>query len=113
MVVDILGSILSGMPWGPHINRMYGDLDNPRRLGHLFLAIEVRRFLPIDEFKATLKDMTTELTSLEAAEGFVRVCYPGQRSGECRSRRAKYGIRIDAGLYTELQCLGETFGVVI
>ena len=44
MAIDIFGSLLAGMPWGPHIARMYGDLDSPRRLGHFFAAWDVRRF---------------------------------------------------------------------
>ena len=44
MAIDIFGSLLAGMPWGPHIARMYGDLDSPRRSGSLFCSVGCAAF---------------------------------------------------------------------
>lgn len=111
MVIDILGSVLAGMPWGPHIVQMYGDMDKPRKLGHLFIAIDVERFMPLEAFKANLAAMIDELEAQDTAEGFQRVMYPGQPEGERRERRRKVGIPIDRGLYDELVELGESVSV--
>ena len=55
--------------------------------------------------------MLGEVGSLEPAEGFDRVCYPGQIEGEKRRERAKDGIPIDPGLCQELRELAETFRI--
>ena len=105
MVIDILCSVLTGMPWGPHINRMYTDLGEPRRLGHFAQALDVERWMPLDVFKGRLAEMLREFGELPPAEGFERVYYPGQIEGEQRQRRAAEGIPVDPGLYAEMEAL--------
>ena len=111
MAIDILGSLLAGMPWGPHITRMYGDLDSPRRLGQFFVAWDVRRFLSLDRFKRNLRAMCDELNALAPAPGFQRVSYSGQLEGERREARRIEGIPLEPGLFEELAELGRSVGV--
>ena len=40
MIIDIFCSVLSGMPWGPHINAMYGEMDRPPRVGAFIAALD-------------------------------------------------------------------------
>ena len=112
MAIDIFGSLLASMPWGPHIEQMYGDLNTPRRLGHFFAAWDVRRFLPLDLFKRTLREMCSELNAQAPAPGFKRVCYPGQLESERRKRLMTRGVAVDSGLYDELTELGRSLDVV-
>lgn len=111
MAIDIFGSLLAGMPWGPHIAPMYGDLESPRQLGHFFAAWDVRRFLSLDLFKRNLQAMCDELNSVPPAPGFRRASYPGQLEGECRKSRGRAGIPLDSGLCRELTELGRTVDV--
>ena len=113
MAIDIFGSLLAGMPWGPHIARMYGDLDSPRRLGHFFAAWDVRRFLPLHRFESSLRAMCGELNALAPAPGFKRVTYPGQLEGDRREARRINGIPLDPGLFGELAELGRSVNVVL
>jgi ureidoglycolate dehydrogenase (NAD+) len=111
MVIDIFSSVLTGMPWGPHINAMYGDLTNPRKLGHFVMALDVNRFLPIDIFKQRLGEMLDEFINLPPADGFTKVYYPGQIEGLRREQRNSEGIPIPPGLLNELKELGERYQV--
>ncbi|HRW05311.1 MAG TPA: Ldh family oxidoreductase [Caldilineaceae bacterium] len=111
MVIDIFCSLLAGMPWGPHINRMYGEMGDPRRLGHFVMAMDVERLLPLARFKENLGEMLTEFTALEPAAGFDEVCYPGQIEGRHREQRRAEGIPIEPGLAKELAGLGRRFQV--
>jgi ureidoglycolate dehydrogenase (NAD+) len=111
MIIDIFCSVLSGMPWGPHINKMYGELDAPRQLGHFIGVFDIKRLMPLAVFKQRLGDMLSEFGRLPPAEGFDRVLYPGQREGLRREKRQVEGIPIDPGLYQELEVLGKRFGV--
>ena len=113
MAVDIFGSLLAGMAWGPHIVQMYGDPVSPRRLGHFFAAWDVRRFMPLDRFKRDLRVMCDELNTLTPAAGFERVCYPGQLEAERRESRRIKGIPLDSGLYNELAELGRSLNVAL
>ena len=111
MVIDIFCSLLSSMPWGPHINRMYTELDAPRHLGHFIMAIDVNRLLPLARFKANLGEMLRELTALETAPGFDQVYYPGQIEGFQRAHRRATGIPLEAGVVDELTKLGQRYHV--
>lgn len=111
MIIDIFCSLFAGLPWGPHINKMYAEMDAPRKLGHFVMALDVSRYIPLEEFKRNLTQMCHEINALPPAEGFDKVYYPGQVEAERRARRAVEGIPIDPGLYEELMELGERFGV--
>lgn len=111
MIIDIFSSILSGMPWGPHVNAMYGQLNEPRKLGHFIMALDIDKLMPLDLFKRRLREMLREFNALPPAKGFDRVYYPGQRAGERLQRRRVKGIPIDPGLYQELEELGQKLNV--
>ena len=111
MIIDIFSSVLSGMPWGPHINAMYGNMDEPRKLGHFVWVLDIKRFMPLALFKRRVGEMLGEFGGLPAAEGFERVFFPGQPEDEIRKLRAVEGIPIDPGLRRELVALGKRLGV--
>lgn len=111
MIIDIFCSVLAGLPWGPHINLMYGEMDEPRKLGHFVMAIDVKRLLPLEFFKGHLGAMLEEFGQLPPADGFNQVYYPGQIEGLNRERRRAEGCPIDPGLFAELSELGQRFGV--
>lgn len=111
MIIDIFCSVLAGMPWGPHINQMYGQMEEPRKLGHFIMAIDVRRLMPLDLFKSHLGAMLEEFTQLPPAAGFDAIYYPGQIEGLRRQQRRAEGLPIDPGLYAELAELGKRFDV--
>ena len=111
MMIDIFCSLLTGMPWGPHINKMYEQMEQPRQLGHFIIAIDARRFMPLEQFKARLGQMLAEFRQIPPADGFQRVYYPGELEGLRRRERRAEGIPIDPGLWAELAALGERMGV--
>ena len=111
MVIDIFCSLLAGMPWGPHINQMYAELNAPRQLGHLIMAMDVKRFMPLETFQQNLREMLREFNALEPAAGFDHVYYPGQIEGLQREQRRAEGIPIEVGLAKELAELGQRYNV--
>lgn len=111
MIIDIFCSVLAGLPWGPHINAMYGELDARRELGHFITVLDISRLMPLEVFKHRLGQMLREFNALPPAEGFERVYYPGQIEGERRQQRSVEGIPIDPGLYGELEDLGSKYDV--
>jgi ureidoglycolate dehydrogenase (NAD+) len=111
MVIDIFCNLLTGMAWGPHINRMYVDLDESRGLGHFVMALDVGRFAPLEVFKDRLRAMLQEFGDLPPADGFQRIYYPGEIEGLTARERGLNGIPIDAGVRHELETLGARLGI--
>ena len=55
MMVEILCSLLTSMPYGKNITSMYkAPIDLPRLLGHFFMAINIESFTEKDLFKKRL-----------------------------------------------------------
>jgi LDH2 family malate/lactate/ureidoglycolate dehydrogenase len=57
LMIDVLCAFLAGAPFGPDIPKMYGDLRQQRRLGGLVGAIDISRFLPLEQFQARVRDL--------------------------------------------------------
>jgi ureidoglycolate dehydrogenase (NAD+) len=111
LTIDVFCALMTGMPFGPHINRMYFELERPRRLGHFMTFWDVSRFIPLEEFKQQMERMTSELHELSLFKGFKHIYYPGEIEGECRCERIAKGIPLEEGLYKELSMLGERLEV--
>jgi ureidoglycolate dehydrogenase (NAD+) len=111
LTIDVLCALLTGMPFGPHINRMYFELDEPRRLGHFMTFWDVSRFVALEEFKQRMGEMIEELHQLPLFEGFQCIYYPGEIEGRRRSERSRRGIPVEEGLFRELSELGKRLNV--
>jgi len=111
MIIDIFCGILSNMAFGPHINRMYVDLDTPRRLGHFITVWDVGKIVDSNSFSGRLQQMIEELHDIPPASGFAKVYYPGEIEGLKCENRTREGIPVEEGLYQELLELSRKYGV--
>lgn len=78
LIVDIFSGLLAGAAFGPHIGKMYEDLDKKRHLGHYFCAINPTNFTTLEAFLAGMDQMIDELHESEPAPGFSQVYIPGE-----------------------------------
>ncbi|HEX7466147.1 MAG TPA: Ldh family oxidoreductase, partial [Usitatibacter sp.] len=60
-MIDLLCGALNGMTFGRHINSMYEELDKPRKIGHLLIAIDPMRFAGGDRLEETLDALIDDL----------------------------------------------------
>ncbi len=110
-VIDVFSNLFVGAAWGPHIVKMYGDMDKPRRLGHFLTAWRIDAYLELRDFLAQIDTMIAELHALPTAEGFDRLYYPGELEAERAARRRENGIPIEPGLADELRELAARLGI--
>ena len=111
LMIDIICGILTGADFGPHIGKLYGDFDRSQNLGHLFSAIDIARWVPVEELKARVGQMWQEVTSVELAEGSTRIYIPGEIETEETARRLEQGIPIPPAVVKEFADLGAELGV--
>ncbi len=93
LVIDLLCGPLLGNPYGPHIPSMFGALDQPRRLGAFFIALDPERFAGGTALAAQVEAMARELA---AEPGAPRL--PGDPQIETAAQRQRDGIPIEPGL---------------
>lgn len=107
MLVDILCSLLSGMPAGKDVSAMYesdgGTLSEPRRLGQFVAALRIDIFVDLNEFKTRLSEIATRIRSLDKMPGAAEdVMVPGDPEKRMSAERSEKGIPLTADLYKEL-----------
>lgn len=88
--IDLLCGAMNGMTFGPHINSMYEQLDQPRKIGHLLMAIDPGRFAGADTFEATADAVIADLRT------HGEILYPGEPEEREMAVRLAEGIPIDA-----------------
>ncbi len=108
---EIFSSLLSGMPFGPHITHMFPLSKEKRNLSHYFEAIDIKRFQPVTTFKKRLRQMADELRAIPPAKGFKKVMVPGDPEKEIYKKRAKQGIPLTTDVIDEYNKLFKELGL--
>ncbi|WP_052809562.1 Ldh family oxidoreductase [Streptomonospora alba] len=111
LLVEVLSALLSGANHGPHIPPLYDNDEHPQGLGHFFLAMNPAVLVPEEEFAARVDRMAEELAALPAAEGYERVCLPGEPEAERAAHRRAHGVPLSAEVRAELRAVAGELGV--
>ena len=119
MVMETLAGVLTGasFPWEHREDRASRRQYAPN-LGHFFLAIDPRLFMPFDEFTARVDGMIEAAKTGQRAEGVAEILVPGESEMRARERHLREGVpllpstyrslleyRDKAGLETQLEVL--------
>ncbi len=94
------GDFLSGLAGG-----VEGGKARPYRLGHFFMALDVKSFTPLPRFRRTVGGIMRELRGAKKVPRCRRVWAPGEKEWETHQRRARLGIPISPELQSELRTL--------
>lgn len=112
MFVEILCSLLTGMPFGAHIPKMFeSSMEERRFLGHFVSAIKIDCFQNKDVFKKRLADMAGELRSEPALDRGMPVMVAGDPEKKSAEYRRKHGIPVKRAEYQALEKLGAEYNV--
>jgi ureidoglycolate dehydrogenase (NAD+) len=108
MMVEVLCSLLTGMPFGRHISRMYADpIEEKRRLGHFFIAMHIASFVDLDLFKASMQRMMDEVRAEPRYREDQPVQVPGDPEKYARAGRVASGIPLSGATLTDLRDLAQ------
>jgi LDH2 family malate/lactate/ureidoglycolate dehydrogenase len=111
LMIEILSSRLTGMPYGAHIVRKFDDWENKAVMGHYVQAIDIAAFCPVEEFKKRMDELLTELKSQPKAPGVDEILIPGEPEWKTKKRREKEGCPMGGQDVDLLRQLCEEFGV--
>ena len=102
MMVEILCSLLTGMPFGRDISRMYADpIEEKRYLGHFFAAMDIRRFVNLSDFKKRLQDLMDAVRKEPPKSPESPVLVPGDPEKQCHAVRMKEGIPVSGKAFDQ------------
>lgn len=104
-MIDLLCGVLNGMTFGRHINNMYDDLQNPRKLGHFVMALDPGRFAGAASLEAQVDAVIEDLRN----EG--PILHPGEPELIEEKKRLAQGIPIDDEALADMAKWSRKLGV--
>lgn len=114
MAIEILCSLLTGMPYGPHIPKMFeAPMSEKRNLGQFVSAMRIDCFQDKDVFKERLSLMIKELRSEPAMDNDVPVQVAGDPEKMTALNRSRSGIPLTRIEYDAFKDLSKEYGVVL
>jgi ureidoglycolate dehydrogenase (NAD+) len=103
--IDLLCGAMNGMTFGRHINSMYEELESPRKIGHLLMAIDPGRFAGGATLDATVDAVVSDLRT----QGDI--LFPGEPELIEEKKRRVEGIPIDAEALKDMREWSAKLGV--
>ena len=112
VALEILCGVLTGAGFGlAHAHERISAWATPPDLGHLFLALDIKRLLPLPLFKVRVTTLIQQLRASELAQGAERIILPGELEGRRREVRLQDGIPLTEEAITVLQTVANNLGL--
>lgn len=109
MFIDILSGVLTGAGFGPNVNNMYENWEEPQNVGHFFLAIDIDRFIPINLFKDRMDQYIRGIKEEPRAPGVKEIFIPGELEYQLVLERQRNGIELPEKVVEELDEIGHQY----
>jgi len=106
LVIDILAGLLSGSQYGPKIKTFHQPL-GPTGIGVLTMAIDIERFMPLDQFKQLMDSYIGSIKKSKKAKGVSRIYLPGEIEFEKEKENLAEGIELNESVVSDLNQLLE------
>jgi len=106
LVIDILAGLLSGSQYGPKIKTFHQPL-GPTGIGVLTMAIDIEKFMPLDQFKQLMDSYIGSIKKSKKAKGVSRIYLPGEIEFEKEIESLAEGIELNESVASDLNQLLE------
>lgn len=112
MMVEILCAVLAGSAMANEVGgiRVAGK---PSRTSQLFLAIDIARFMPLEEFTARMEKLVAIIKDTPVAAGFDEILVAGDPEWRTEAERSAHGIPVEEGNWKELCDTAAALGVAV
>jgi LDH2 family malate/lactate/ureidoglycolate dehydrogenase len=110
MMAEILCAVLGGGAMSTELGgiRIQGQ---PMRTSQFFLAIDVARFMPLEEFHRRMQSLVAMVKSSRPAKGYDEVLVAGEPEWRAEELRRREGIPLSEGAWQAMVQAAERLGV--
>ena len=109
LMIDLLAGLLSGSQYGPQVKTFHQPA-GPTGVGMCAIAIDIARFMSVDQFHALLRDYLRAIRESKKAPGVSRIYLPGEIESEKEKKSAAEGIELSAASVSNLNKLLDRVG---
>ena len=110
LMIEVLCAALSGGAMSTEVGGLH-NLERPMNTSQVFLAIDIIRFVPAQEFQSRMERLIGIVKSARPAPGYDEILVAGDPEWRSQERRRKNGVPIDRGLWERLTALARESGV--
>jgi LDH2 family malate/lactate/ureidoglycolate dehydrogenase len=108
--IEILCSVLSGGAMSTQVGGLRVT-ERPTRTSQFFMAIDVARFMPLEEFTDRMRFLVNLVKASQPAKGYDEVMVAGDPEWRAEADRKANGIPVSLGIWQSLLDLGRDLGV--
>lgn len=108
--VDLIAGLLSGSKFSREVSTFHKPL-SPTGVGVMAMAIDVRRFMLLDEFRRRVTEHTNTVRGSKKAKSIDRIYVPGEIETENEKRALAEGVEIDPEVRRALENLQNELGL--
>jgi LDH2 family malate/lactate/ureidoglycolate dehydrogenase len=110
LLVEVLAGVLTGAGVSHGVASMYEDLGRGGNNGHLMLALDVQRWMPMDAYHDRFDGL---VAAIKASGGGAEVLLPGEIRWRHHRDGLADGIALDDALRATLEGLAAPLGVAV
>jgi LDH2 family malate/lactate/ureidoglycolate dehydrogenase len=112
MMAEIFSAVLSGGAMSTQLGgiRIFGQ---PARVSQSFIAIDVTRFLPADEFHARMEDLVGMMKSSAPAKGYEEILVAGEPEWRAEEQHKREGITLSPATWRDLSSIAQRHGIPV
>jgi LDH2 family malate/lactate/ureidoglycolate dehydrogenase len=111
LIVDVLTGVISGGLFSTSVKGFGRDMSEPLGVCQSFCALDIARFIAVDQFKRRIDEMISNVKRSERLEGVERVYLPGEKGFLTRQDRKQNGIPLWSKLVEDLKQLSERLSI--
>ena len=111
LMIDIMAGALTGAGFGPRVNSLYDNFDEPQNVGAFFQLIDIGHFEEPATYRARLDRMIEEIKSSRKAVDTDEIFLPGEIEFRTEQERKASGIPVGAETVAELREVSRNCGV--
>jgi LDH2 family malate/lactate/ureidoglycolate dehydrogenase len=112
LLVEILCGVLGGGAMSTAVGGVK-TVGRPARNSQMFMGIDVRRFMPLDQFQERMRRLVAEVKSARPAQGYDEVLVAGDPEWRAEEIRRRDGVPVTEGVWEKLKEAALRLGVVV
>lgn len=111
IVLGLLGGPLNCAAFGRDVKDTAAEQTRETNTGHLMIALDVKRFLPLDVFRAEIDRHIRDLAGSKCLPGVDEIRIPGQGRVKRRAERERKGVPLAESLLRQVDEMANTLRI--
>ena len=112
LMVDMLCAVLGGGAMSTEVGGIR-HRGKPVRVSQSFIAVDIARFMPVEEFRARAERLVAMVKSAPPAPGYTEVLVAGDPEWRTEAERRRAGIPVGEGTWKALVAAAGRLGITV